>query len=164
MGERVAAYAIERPRRAIKIARATSPRLTAAPHTPARRATARARARGRRARREASRRVAERARDATRERDATRGSEREDAFARAARAMSEVPIVVGLLHGFDGTGHWLNHVLIDRHVLGGDEGGRRVRSVEIFDGEKVYGHVGLFDVFHVRAVLYAVPVVVLVEF
>ena len=32
--------------------------------------------------------------------------------------MSEVPIVVGLLHGFDGTGHWLNHVLIDRYVLG----------------------------------------------
>ena len=31
--------------------------------------------------------------------------------------MSEVPIVVGLLHGFDGTGHWLNHVLIDRYVL-----------------------------------------------
>ena len=29
--------------------------------------------------------------------------------------MSEVPIVVGLLHGFDGTAHWLNHVLIDRY-------------------------------------------------
>ena len=53
-----------------------------------------------------------------RERDATRGREREGAFARKKRTMSEVPIVVGLLHGFDGTGHWLNHVLIDRYALG----------------------------------------------
>ena len=32
--------------------------------------------------------------------------------------MSEIPIVIGLLYGFDGSGHWINHVLIDRYVLG----------------------------------------------
>lgn len=32
--------------------------------------------------------------------------------------MAEVPIIIGLFHGFDGTGHWLNHVLIDRWILG----------------------------------------------
>lgn len=32
--------------------------------------------------------------------------------------MAEVPIVIGLLHGFDGTAHWLNHVLIDQWMLG----------------------------------------------
>ena len=32
--------------------------------------------------------------------------------------MSEIPIIIGLLHGFDGTAHWLNHVLIDGMILG----------------------------------------------
>jgi len=34
--------------------------------------------------------------------------------------MAEIPIIIGLLHGFDGTAHWLNHVLIDGAILGRD--------------------------------------------